>query len=136
VLFKLIPHYADFWDVGRVFREDAITVAISVRLFREECVPVESEIQKVVIRAPTPRPGRFCDRNTRDALHNSLHSVTSDDEIAELKAGELPRIVPMLPRAHLMANDRAERRARRRMNLALYPSRVRSSDSLGGERSK
>jgi hypothetical protein len=29
-------------------------------------------------------------------------------------------------------NDRAERRARRRLGLALYLSRVRSSDLLGG----
>jgi len=31
-----------------------------------------------------------------------------------------------------MPNGGAERRARCRMNLALYPSRVRSSDLLGG----
>lgn len=103
MLFKLIPQYVDFWDVGCIYRKDAITVAVSVRLFGEKCVPVEREIKKVVIRAPTPGAGRFCDRNAWDALHNSLHSAASDDEIAELEAGQLPQIVPMLPRAHMMA---------------------------------
>ena len=58
-----------------------------------------------------------------------IATTTPRNAITRLRIAQIQknRLVDMLP-----YNGRAERRARRRMSLALYPSRVRSNEVLGG----